>query len=310
MIENTLWCEKYRPKNLDDYVGSDDFVGKVRLWIEKQDIPHLLLYSADPGTGKTTAAKIIGNLLDADVLYINASDENNIDTVRDKIKNFASSVGFGSIKIIILDEADYLTPNAMAALRNVIETFSKHTRFILTCNYPERIIAPLQSRLISFHIQPPDRKSVAIRAKVILDQENIKFDLKDIIGIVNQYYPDQRRIINTLQRNSVTGELIIDNQSQLISGYCEKILDQLKSGLDVKNTFTNIRQIIADSKTRQFDDLFRFLFDHLEEFAGEGKRAQMILHIADCQNKSALVIDKEIQVAAMFINILRDLKHG
>lgn len=308
MIENTLWAERYRPKNLDDYVGSEDFVGKIKTWIENQDIPHLLLHSSSPGTGKTSAAKLIGNSLDADVLYINASDENNIETVRDKIKNFASSVGFGSIKIIILDEADYLTPNAMAALRNVIETFSKHTRFILTCNYAERIIAPLQSRLISFHIQPPDKKSVALRSKFILEQESIKFDLKDVVGIVNQFYPDQRRIINALQRNSTSGELIIDNQSQLISGYCEKILEQLKSDLDVKSTFTNIRQIIADSKVRQFDDLFRFLFDNLEEFAGEGKRAQMILHIADCQTKTALVIDKEIQVAAMFINILRDLK--
>lgn len=307
MIENSLWVEKYRPQNLDDYIGNDDVKGKVKVWLDQGDIPSLLLYGS-AGTGKTTLAKVIGKSLDADVLYINTSDENSVDVIRDKIKGFASTIGFSQWKIVILDEADFATTNFQAALRNVLETFSKNTRFILTCNYVEKIIDPIQSRLVPFHIQPPDKKTVALRAKYILDQEGIKYDIKDVATIVAQYYPDQRRVINALQRNSTTGELKIDVQSQLISGYCDKILDELKAMVDVKQTFTNIRQIIADSKVKQFDDLFKFLFDNLEEFAGEGKRAQMILHIAEAQYKSSMVIDREIQVAAMFVNVLRDLK--
>lgn len=307
-IENSLWCEKHRPQNFEDYVGNNDFVSKAKTWIELDDVPNLLLHSASPGTGKTTAAKIIAKALDADVMYINASDENNIETVRDKIKGFASTIGFSKWKIVILDESDFLTPNAMAALRNIIESFSKNTRFIFTANYAEKLIEPIRSRLVEFHIQPPDKKSVAIRCKQILDLENIAFDIKDLIGLINQFYPDQRRIINALQRNSLSGTLTVDTESKLIGSYCEKILEELMDIKDIKSTFTNIRQIIADSKVRQFDDLFRFLFDNLEEFAGNGKQAQTILHIADFQSKANHCIDKEIQVAAMFINILRDLK--
>lgn len=307
-LENTLWVEKYRPKNLDEFIGNVDVKEKVAIWLEQDDIPNLLFYSAQPGTGKTSLAKIIGNRLDAAVKYINASSQNSVDIVRTLIDSFTATLSFNRWKIVILDEADFTTPNFQAALRNLMEERSHNCRFILTCNYVERIIEPIQSRLVSFHIQPPDKKSVAIRAKYILEQENVEFDIKDIAATVNQYYPDQRRIINSLQRNSATGKLKIDTETRLISDYCSKVVEQLKSFSEIKQTFTNIRQIIADAKVRQFDDLFRFLFDNLEEFAGEGKRAQMILHIAECQSKSALVLDKEIQIAAMFINILKDLK--
>lgn len=307
MIENSLWVERYRPKTLNEYVGNDDIKKKVQVWLDQGDIPNLLFFGP-AGTGKTSLAKIIGKTLDADVMYINTSDENSVDVIRDKIKGFASTSGFSKWKIVILDEADFATANFQAALRNTLETFSKHTRFILTCNFIEKIIDPIQSRLVSFHVIPPDKKSVAIRCAQILKSENITYNPKDVIALIDQYYPDQRRIIQSLQRNSVSGELVIDEQFKMVSGYCEKVLEQLKSNFDVKQTFNNIRQIIADSKVRQFDDLFRYLFDNLEEFAPDGKRAQMILHIADAQNKANLVVDKEIQVAAMFVNILRDLK--
>jgi replication factor C small subunit len=143
--EHTLWVEKYRPEELAGYVGNHAIIEKVRIYLESGDVPHLLFYGT-AGTGKTTLAKLIAKNIDCDLMYINASDENNVDTVREKIKSFASTIGFRQWKLIILDEADYLTPNAQAALRNLMETFSKTTRFILTCNYVEKIIDPIQSR--------------------------------------------------------------------------------------------------------------------------------------------------------------------
>ena len=147
--ENTLWVEKYRPDTLEGYVGNEHILQKVKIYIENEDVPHLLLYG-QAGTGKTTLAKIITNQIDCDVMYINASDENSVDAVRDKIRGFASSMGFRKWKVVILDESDYLTPNAQAALRNLMETFSKTTRFILTCNYVEKVIDPIQSRCQTF----------------------------------------------------------------------------------------------------------------------------------------------------------------
>lgn len=231
----------------------------------------------------------------------------NIESVFDLTVHKNSNFFVGRNKVLT-HNCDYMTPNAQAALRNIIETFSKNTRFICTANYAERLIQPLRSRLVEFHVQPPDRKSVALRCKTILDSENAKYDPKDLISIVTQCYPDLRKTIQTLQRNSITGELKIDSQERIVSDYCDMILDELKNIGDVKLTFNAIRQIIADSKVRQFDDLFRYLFDKLEEFVPDGKRAGIILHIAEFQSKSGLVLDKEIQIAAMFINILRDLK--
>ena len=158
---HTLWVEKYRPQNLDKYIGNEHLIEKAKVWIESGDIPHLLLYGK-AGTGKTTLAKMLTNSIDCDYLYINASDERKLEMVREKVKSFASTIGFKDMKVIILDEADYITPTSQAALRNVMETFSKHCRFILTCNFVERIIDPIQSRCQSFQIIPPSKKEVAI----------------------------------------------------------------------------------------------------------------------------------------------------
>ena len=168
--DHYLWVEKYRPSSLDTYIGNEHLKDKVRIYLESEDVPHLLLYGK-AGTGKTTLAKIITNKIECDCLYINASDENNVDNVRNKIKTFASSIGFKPLKVVILDEADFLTPNAQAALRNLMETFSKHCRFILTCNYVERIIDPIQSRCQSFKVVPPSKKEVAQQLVEILDGE-------------------------------------------------------------------------------------------------------------------------------------------
>jgi replication factor C small subunit len=300
--ENSLWVERYRPSGLEGYVGNEHIIEKVKIYIENNDVPHLLLYG-DAGTGKTTLAKIIVNAIDCDYLYINASDERGIDTLREKIRGFAASAGFRGWKLVILDEADFLTPAALAALRNLMETFSKNTRFILTCNYPEKIIDPIQSRCQTFEIIPPSKKDVAKRLNEILVTEGIQFEMQDLAVIVNSGYPDIRRVINAAQRQVINGKLVIDKQSSIESTYSEKIVDILKSGADTKSKFTQIRQILADSKVRDYTKLYSTLYERVDEYAGN-KVGTTIVNIAEAQYKDSLVVDKEINVMAMFVNIL------
>tara|TARA_R100000458_G_C8250401_1_gene227464 strand:- start:204 stop:1112 length:909 start_codon:yes stop_codon:yes gene_type:complete len=299
--ENTLWVEKYRPDTLEGYVGNDTLKSKIEIYLKNGDVPHLLLYGK-AGTGKTTLAKIVTNNIDCDYLYINASDENNVDTVRTKIRDFASSVGFRKYKVIILDEADYLTPNAQAALRNLMETFSKSTRFILTCNYVEKIIDPIQSRCQVFGITPPSRKEVAVRLGNICAEEDVTMDTNALVQIVNSTYPDIRRSINALQRQVVDGRIVIDKQSMLESNYMVKILEELKGN----KSFNTIRNIVAKSQVKSFEDLYRFLYDNIDDFAPDNI-AKTILIISDAQYQDAFVVDKEINVMAMFSKLIGEI---
>ena len=260
-----------------------------------------------PGSGKTTLAKIITNQIDCDVMYINASDENSVDAVRDKIRGFAATIGFRKWKVIILDESDYLTPNAQAALRNLMETFSTSTRFILTCNYVEKVIDPIQSRCQTFGITPPSKKEVAIRMKHILDTEEVKYEMGDLVTLVNSGYPDIRRVLNAAQRQVVKGELKIDKTSTIQANYMDEVLNLLKSNGSVKDTFTSVRKVIADSKVKDFTPFYRFLYDNVDDFAS-GKVGNTILKIADGQYKDASVVDKEINIMAMMLEIIIDIK--
>ena len=304
-IKNSLWVEKYRPSNLDSYIGNEHLKSKVKVYLESGDLPHLLLYGR-AGTGKTTLAKLLVNNIDCDYLYINASDENSVEVVREKVKNFASTLGFQTMKVIILDECDYITPNAQAALRNLMETFSKHCRFILTCNYVERIIDPIQSRCQSFQIIPPDRKQVAVHLGNILTKEQVESEIEDIVTIVNGGYPDIRRVINASQRQVVGGKLVIDEGMAIQNDYKNQVLDILKTQ-DKKNSFKNIRQLLADSKGTDFSDLFRLLFDTVDDW-GRGHVAECILILAQYQQSDAVVVDKEINIMAMFIEIIGKVK--
>mgnify|MGYP003675342353 FL=1 len=304
--ENTLWVEKFRPGTLDGYVGNEHIIDKVKLYLKSGDVPHLLFYGG-AGTGKTTLAKIIANNVDADIMYINASDENNIDTVRTKIKSYASTVGFKRWKIVILDEADYMTPNGQAALRNLMETFSKTTRFILTCNYVEKIIDPIQSRCQVFGITPPNKKEVAKRIVEILKDENVEFEMSDLATLINSGYPDIRRVLNSAQRQVIDGKLEIDKQSLVQANYMTKLLDILQNDGDKKSCFQNIRQLINDSKVKDFTALYKFLFDEIDTY-GTGHVASIILILAEAQYQDAFAVDKEIHIMSTMIKIINELK--
>ena len=302
---NTLWVEKYRPSSLDTYIGNEHLKSKVKVYLESGDLPHLLLFGK-AGTGKTTLAKLLVKNIECDYMYINASDENNVDTVRTKVKNFASTVGFRDMKVIILDECDYITPNAQAALRNLMETFSKHCRFILTCNFVERIIDPIQSRCQSFQIVPPSKSDVAKHLHNILVQENVMDTMEDIKVLVDSGYPDIRRVINSAQRNVVNGKLKLDTSSIIQNDYKLKLLKILETQ-NRKNAFKDIRQLLADNKITDFADLFRLLYDEVDGY-GKGHVAECILIIARYELSDSQVVDKEINAMAMLIEILQEIR--
>ena len=301
-LNHSLWVERYRPSDLNTYIGNEHLKSKVSIYLESEDVPHLLLYGV-AGTGKTTLAKIITNNIDCDCLYINASDENNVDNVRTKIKNFASSIGFRSLKVVILDEADFLTPNAQAALRNLMETFSKHCRFILTCNYVERIIDPIQSRCQPYKIVPPSRKEVALQLKSILETEDVTFKLDDLALIVNAGYPDIRRVINSAQRQVVDGELKIDVSSVIQNNYKVQLLEMLSDG----SKFNDLRKLIADNSVSDYAELYRLLYDEVDTYSN-GKVAECILAIAEGEFNDVNVVDKEICFMSTLIKIMRIIK--
>tara|TARA_A100001011_G_scaffold182319_1_gene191144 strand:- start:21 stop:935 length:915 start_codon:yes stop_codon:yes gene_type:complete len=304
-MSNSLWVEKYRPTTLKNYIGNEHLKSKVEHYLSSGDLPHLLLYGK-AGTGKTTLAKLLVKNIECDYLYINASDENNVDTVRTKVKNFASTIGFKDMKVIILDECDYITPNAQAALRNLMETFSKHCRFILTCNYVERIIDPIQSRCQSFQIIPPSRNDVAKHLHKILVQENVMDTPEDIKILVESGYPDIRRVINSAQRNVVNGKLKLDTTSIIQNDYKLKLLKILETK-NKKDAFVEIRKLLANNQITDFADLFRLLYDEVDSY-GKGHVAECILIIARYELSDSQVVDKEINAMAMIIELLGVIK--
>ena len=292
-----LWVEKYRPQILEDYVGNEIIKNKIADYLKQGSIQNLLFYGV-AGTGKTTLAKLIAKNLNCDLLYINASDERGIDTIRDKIIPFASSMSFNDIKIVILDEADYITPQAQATLRNTIESCSKTTRFILTCNYLERIISPLQSRCQTFEITPPSKQEVNNKCQDILTKEKILFYDNNIEDVINTHYPDIRKIINTLQGSIVNSQIKIDDTSLKNTQLGDKIVEALSK----KAKLSTIRQILADSGAREFDGLFKILYDNVSKYTN--REGEAILIIAKYQYEYTFVLEKEICIAAMLNKLL------
>jgi len=293
-----LWVEKYRPTTLENYVGNEIIKSKIEDYLKQGSIQNLLLHGV-AGTGKTTLAKLLVKNIDCDYLYINASDERGIDTIREKIQPFALSMGFNDVKIVILDEADYLTPQAQATLRHTIEACSATTRFILTCNYLERIISPLQSRCQSFEITPPSKREVSDKCQEILTKEQTLFSDNNIDDVINTHYPDIRKIINTLQGSVVDGQIKIDDNSLKNSQLGGLVVDALIR----KAKLSEIRQILADSGSREFDDLFKYIYDKSSTLFGD-REGEAILIIAKYQYEYTFVLEKEICIAAMLNKLL------
>lgn len=304
-IGNSLFTEKYRPKNLSEYIGNEEVKKKIQASLDKGDTRHLCLFGG-AGQGKTTLAKIIANTLDADVLYINASDENNVDTVRNKIKDFASGMGFKTWRIIILDESDFLTNNAQAALRNIIETFSASCRFILTCNYIEKVIDAIKSRCVCYNITPPSKGDVAKRIVEILKAEEVEYTKEDLAKVINANYPDIRAVINVCQDNIIGNKLMIQEDTLRESDYLSKLFEILKSKESQKNKYTECRQIIANSKVRTFEELYSYIYQNINDFE-IGKQGDIILFVAEAQYQDSFVVDKEINAMALIINLIRTI---
>jgi replication factor C small subunit len=300
--DNTIWTERYRPDTLEGYVGNDTVRAKLTQYIQTQDIPHLLFYGT-AGTGKTTAAKLLIKNIDCDCMFINASDERGIDTMRDKVKGFASTVGFKPLKIIVLDEMDAVTPDGQRALRNMMEAYSATTRFILTANYLERIIDPLVSRTQVYKLTPPSKKDVAKKLADILKNENVEYDTKTVVQIVNAYYPDIRKCVNTAQLQTRNGKLQISIDELIGQDIKLKIVDILTNNLPMKDKVAEIRKIVADEQIQDFTELYRILFEHVEHYA-PNKISQAIIAIGDGCRWDSQVVDKEINFATVLHTIL------
>ena len=299
--EHTLLVERYRPTTLENYVGNEQIKSVIQKYIDQNDIQNFI-FNGPAGSGKTTLAKIIVKNLDCDYIYINASDERGVDTIRDKVSAFASTASFKSIKVVILDEADFLTINAQASLRNVIETFSRSTRFIMTCNYVERIIDPLQSRCQVLKIVPPSKNEVAKHIMGVLEQEEIQYETQDIKSLVQRCYPDLRRMLNLIQSSTVDGVLKLDSDVLVQNNYMLAILKELSTS---KN-YTTLRQILADSGVKEYEELYRYLFDNATKFAPnkEGTIAIILnVHLYQANFR----IDKEINMASCFAKILETI---
>jgi len=299
-MENSLLVEKYRPSTLENYVGNENIKKSIAKYLDQNDIQNLIFYGP-AGTGKTTLAKIIVKNLDCDHLYINASDERGIETIRDKVQGFAMVASFKPLKVVILDEADFLTIQAQASLRNIIETFSRTTRFIMTCNFVERIIDPLQSRCHVLKIVPPTKKDVARHLAWVLDQEKIRYEMQDLVPLINQYYPDLRKCINTIQLSTIDNDLKLDQSILVSSNYIDKVINELSN----KANFKTVRQIIADANVDDFDELFKSLYEKANEYL-PGKEGTATILINEHQYKSNFRIDKEINIMSLIQNLINN----
>jgi DNA polymerase III delta prime subunit len=300
---HTILNEKYRPDTLEGYICKDEYKSKFEEFIKQQDIPHLGFFGK-PGAGKTTIAKILVKNIDCDYLYVNAADERGIDVIREKIGAFAAAGSFKPLKIVILDEATHILQASQVILLNMMETFSLTTRFILTGNYPERLIEPLRSRCQEFDLQPPSKKVIAKHIDDILNKENIEHTIEDVVNVVKKFYPDYRKIINSCQKYTVNGVLKLDNLSSADSEYKEKIINELKN--KSSKSLTNIRQIIADSEVEDFSELFRFLFDNMSEYS-KGNDGTIIITIGEYQFNSNFRVDQEINAMALISKILQTI---
>jgi DNA polymerase III delta prime subunit len=298
-----LWVEKYRPSKIDGYVFRDNHQREqVESWIKQGTIPHLL-FSGNAGIGKTTLAKILFNELeiqDLDILEINASRTNSVEDVRDKIVNFVQMIPFGDFKVVLLDEADYLSPNAQAALRGVMEEYHTTARFILTCNYPNRIIPALHSRCQGFHIERVDLDEFTARVATILMEEKVEFDLDTLDTFVKATYPDLRKCINTVQMNSLEGKLHTPEKGD--SGQADYKIEMVE--LFKKGKINEARKLVcSQARPEEMEEIYRWLYDNIAIFGEDALQEKAILIIKQGLVDHTLVSDPEINLAATLIRL-------
>ena len=299
-----LWTEKYRPSTLTDYVFRDEAQRKqVQQWVDQQTIPHLL-FSGAPGTGKTTLAKVLINMLeidDYDVLEINASRENSVDSVREKITNFVATMPFGEFKVVLLDEADYISPNGQAALRGVMETYASSSRFILTCNYPNKIIPALHSRCQGFHIERIDHTEFTARIATVCVEEGVEIDIDTLDSYVKATYPDLRKCLNLCQMNTVDGKLTKPNEGDSATAdYKLAVVDLFKQGKILEAR----KMLCSQVRPEEMDELFRWMYDNLELWGEtQEQKDAAILIIAKGLRNIPMVADQEINLAATLVEL-------
>ena len=300
-----LWTEKYRPSSIDTYVFRDDKQKRqVSGWLGDGALPHLL-FSGAPGTGKTTLAKVLLQELDIDpmdVLEINASNENNVDTIRNKITNFSSTMPFGDMKYVLLDEADYITPNGQAALRGVMEMYHTSCRFLLTCNYAQRIIPALHSRCQGFHIEKLDIQEFTARLATICIEEGVELDGETLDTYVQATYPDLRKSINLVQQNVVDGVLQKrqDGDGASSSDWMLSAIEMFKGG-DYKGART---MICSQARPEEYDDVYKFMYRNLELWGTTDlQQDQAVVIIRNGMAKSSLCADPEINLSATLIEL-------
>jgi len=305
-VEEYLWVEKYRPKSVDDAILPKHLKKTFKEILKTGEIPNLL-FTGTAGVGKTTVAKALCNELQLDYLLVNGSEEGNIDTLRNKIKHFASTVSLqGGYKVVILDEADYLNPQStQPALRGFIEEFSNNCRFIMTCNFKNRIIEPLHSRcsVVEFNIAKKDMPdlcgSFMKRVGTILDSENVAYDQPAIAELIMKHMPDWRRVLNELQRYSVSGKI----DTGILVSLSEVSIGNLMSAMKDKN-FKKMRQWVTDNIDQEPAALFRKVYDNMAEYVEPQSIPQLVLILADYQYKNSFVADHELNMVACCTEIM------
>ena len=305
-----LWVEKYRPKTIDECILPESLKTTFKQFIESGQLPNFL-FCGTAGVGKTTIAKALCNEIGAEYLLINGSEESGIDVLRTKIKSFASTVSLtDSKKVVILDEADYLNANStQPALRGFIEEFSANCRFIFTCNFKNRIIEPLHSRcsVVEFKIDGKDKQSIAAaffkRATGILKDEGIEFDPKVVAEVVTKHFPDYRRILNELQRYSVTGKI----DSGILVNLSQESFRELVGFLKEKK-FPEVRKWVAKNSDIETSQLFKDLYDNAIDFLDPSTIHHLVLILADYQYKAAFVADHELNIMAALTEIMAQCK--
>jgi replication factor C small subunit len=311
--DNNIWVEKYRPQTLEEYIGNDHIKSKLKEFIESNEIFNLLFYSNAPGTGKTSAGWLLVKNIDCEVLYLNGSDDNNMETVRTKIKGFVSSMSVKKWKIVFIDEFGYFHANSQAALRGIIETYSAHARFILTANELDRIIDPIQSRCQVFHVLPPKKSEIANYVGNVLEKENVTYNPKDLKFIIEKSFPDIRKTLQICQQCTNTdNELILNENNVQEYEYIPKIIEIFKNkSIKKYDSYKEIRQLIADARINDFKPLIEYIYTKLDDITDDPSlQGIIILILQEVQYNDAFAFGKgkEINIIAGILKILGELK--